>query len=235
MFRRSDSSSGRGRQVPALVAVAGVVAALVLGIVIGGAGGEGSGPAPTPVPAATGPGPAQVDNGIPSGFAHSRAGAAAAVAAYERAFAGPAVLAPGALRERIEAVAAPDYVGTMLAANEPGGERIANGAIGAGLGEGVSTVFVAVPVGYRVQDYTGTRARLLTWGFTLLGNAATVEPGAYFGTTETELIWQSGDWKIAGTTASFGPTPKLVTPRQGLEGFGLLHLAKGLTDYAVAP
>jgi hypothetical protein len=212
-----------------------VIAALVLGFFIGGSGGGDSSPPPEPMAPAAGPGPARVINGIPSGFAHSRAGAAAAVAAYERAFAGPAALARGALRERIEAVAAPDYVGTMLAANEPGGERIADGAIGAGLGEGVSTVFVAVPIGYRVQDYTGQRAKLLTWGFTLLGNAATVEPGAYFGTTETELIWQAGDWKIAGTSASFGPTPKLVTPREGLEGFGLAHLAKGLTDYAVAP
>jgi hypothetical protein len=234
MYGRPESSGGRRRHVPALAAVAAVIGALIVGMVVGGAGGGGSS-SPAPAAQVAGPGPARVSNGIPSGFSHSRAGAAAAVAAYERAFAGPAVLAPGALRERIEAVAAPDYVGTMLAANEPGGERIADGAIGAGLGEGVSTVFVAVPIGYRVQDYSAEQAKLLTWGFTLLGNAATVEPGAYFGTTETELVWESGDWKIAGTSASFGPTPKLLTPREGLEGFGLLRLAKGLTDYAVAP
>ncbi len=122
-----------------------------------------------------------------------------------------------------------------MAANGPGAGRIAHGAIGTGLRRGVATIFAAVPIGYRVQSYSSERARVLTWGFTLLGNASAVEPGAYFGTTETDVVWRGKDWKIAGTSASFGPTPQLVTPRKALEGFDLLSLAKELTSYGPTP
>ena len=57
------------------------------------------------------------------------------------------------------------------------------------------------------------RARVLTWGFTLLGNASSVEPAAYFGLTHTELGLDGRRWKIAETRGGFGPTPKLATTR----------------------
>lgn len=231
-FQSGPADGGR-RGVPVLAALAAAVAALLVGLLVGGLG-SGDGASSTP-PAEAGVGPERWEAGVPAGFAHTEAGAAEAVASYERAFADPRVLGPGVLRRRIEAVAAPDYVATMLAANGPGTQRIAAGAIGVGLSKGVATVFTAVPIGYRVDSYSPERAALLTWGFTLLGNASAVEPGAYFGTTRTELLWSEGDWKIAGTSASFGPTPKLVTPRKGLEGFDILGLAKGLRDYGVTP
>lgn len=230
---RGGRRPGQRRGVPVVVLIGAVVVALVVGVLVGQAG-SGSASAPSGVSEGS-DGPARWSGGVPSGFAHSSDGAAEAVASYERAFASPAVLGPGALRRRIEAVAAPDYVATMLAANGPGTRRIAAGAIGVGLAEGIQTICTAVPIGYRVESYTPERAKVLTWGFTLLGNASAVEPGAYFGVTETELSWTDGDWKIAGTRASFGPTPKLVTPRRGLEGFDLLALAKGLRTYGVTP
>ena len=79
------------------------------------------------------------------------------------------------------------------------------------------------------------RAKVLTWGFTLLGNAASVEPEAYFGIAHTTLAWLDGDWKIASLRSGFGPTPKIETGGREVGGFDLIALARGLKSYALAP
>jgi hypothetical protein len=171
----------------------------------------------------------------PPDFAQTPDGAAEAVAAYQRSFASASILKPGALRARIEALATPDYVATMLAANSPGEQRIAAGAIGQGLAEGLQTLYAAVPIGYRVESFSPKRARVLTWGFTLLGNAATVEPAAYFGITHTELVWSEDGWRIAETRGGFGPTPKLATTPGPLGAYDVIGLANSLRSYRLAP
>ncbi len=89
-------------------------------------------------------------------------------------------------------MATPDYVAKMLATNSPGQRRIAEGPIGVGLPDGLRTLYAAVPIGYRVESYAPDRARVLTWGFTLLGNASSVEPAAYFGLTHTDAALDAG-------------------------------------------
>jgi hypothetical protein len=173
--------------------------------------------------------------GVPVGFPDSRQGAAQAVAAYQRAFASAAILRPGVLRARIEAVATPDYVAAMLAANSPGERRIAQGPIGRGLAGGVQTLYAAVPIGYRIESFSPRRARVLTWGFTLLGNATQVEPAAYFGLTHTELRWSAGQWRIAETRGGFGPTPKLATPPGPLGAYRVIGITAQLRSYELAP
>jgi len=97
------------------------LALLALGLLLGRAIAPAGQPhAATPAKA----GAAREVAGVPVSFPHTRRGAAAAVAAYQRAFATPAILRPGVLRARIEAVAAPDYAAAMLAANSPGAQRI---------------------------------------------------------------------------------------------------------------
>jgi hypothetical protein len=132
-------------------------------------------------------------------------------------------------------VATPDYAATMLAANSPGAERLAAGPIGAGVRRGVQTLYSAIPIGYRVESFAPDRARVLTWGFTLLGNASSVEPAAYFGLTHTELVWTEGRWRIAETRGGFGPTPKLATKPGPLGAYGVIDLARGLESYELAP
>ncbi|HEX6689400.1 MAG TPA: hypothetical protein VF085_12170 [Solirubrobacterales bacterium] len=173
--------------------------------------------------------------GVPVGFPPTAAGAAGAVASYQRAFATPAILRPGVLRAQIEAVATPDYAGAMLAANSPGAERLAAGPLGVGLRRGLRTLYAAVPIGYRIESYRPGRARVLTWGFTLLGNASSVAPSAYFGLTHTEVVWMDGRWKIAETRAGFGPTPKLGTKPGALGAYRVIDVARELRSYALAP
>ena len=173
--------------------------------------------------------------GVPVAFPNTAEGAAEAVAAYQRAFASPAILRPGVMRARIEAVATPDYVETMLATNSPGAARLAAGPIGVGVRRGVQTLYAAVPVGYRVEFFQANRARVLTWGFTLLGNGSSVEPAAYFGLTHTQLVWVEDRWRIAETRGGFGPTPRLVTEPGPLGGYEVIDLAQGLESYELAP
>jgi hypothetical protein len=173
--------------------------------------------------------------GVPIGFPDTRAGAAEAVAAYQRAFASPAILRPAGLRARVAAVATPDYAAQMLAANSPGARRIAAGPIGIGLREGLGTLYAAVPVGYRLISFSPGRAEVETWGFTLLGNASSVAPAAYFGLSRTTLLWLGGRWRIAATSARFGPTPRLGTAPGPLDPYRVLDLARALRSYELAP
>jgi hypothetical protein len=168
-------------------------------------------------------------------FPETATGAASAAAAYQQSFATPAILRPGVLRRRVEAVATPDYAARMLAANGPGVARLAAGPVGIGIRQGLRTIYVAVPIGYRVLSFEPARAEIETWGFTLLGNAGSVEPAAYFGSARTELAWSAGRWLIAGTEASFGPTPRLATPAASPGGYEVLNTTKELQGYALAP
>jgi hypothetical protein len=178
---------------------------------------------------------AQAPSRHPARFPRTPAGAARAVGAYERSFATPKILQGAELRKRIEAVATPAYAKTMLAANQPGAWRLARGPIGEGLRQGTQTLYSAVPIGYRVESFAPRSARVLTWGFTLLGNASSVEPAAYFGLTHTELRWIEGRWRIAETRGGFGPTPRLGTPPGPLGAYRVINLSKELRSYALAP
>ena len=214
--------------------VLGLVAAVVVGVLLGRV------TAPTPdESAATRPamraGPSRQVAGVGVGFARTRAGAAMAAASYQQAFAGSAILRPGELRRRIEAVATPGFAPVMLEANAQGTARLRVGAFGEGIRGKVPSAYFGVPVAYRLLSFSSTRAVVQTWGFTLLGNITSVEPTAFFGLARTVLVWTGGDWKIANTRASFGPTPRLASPRPGGEGLGLIQLTKELRSYDVAP
>lgn len=172
---------------------------------------------------------------LDTAFPHSREGAALAMAAYQRALADPAILRPGVLKKRIEAIATPGNVQQMLEANQPGTDRLIAGQIGQGVSSGTPTAYFGVPIAYRIISYTPERARVQNWGFTMLGNVSTVEPAAYFGTGTMDLVWQDGRWKVASTQGAFGPTPETRTPREGAEGFELQDLARDFHPYGIAP
>ncbi len=213
----------------------GLLAVLGIGWVIGRAGSTTApaGPVGSTSPAGP-PASGKTRAGIPVDFPDTAKGAASAVAAYQRAFASPSILKASVLRERIKAVATPDYAPQMLEANSPGREMIEAGPIGIGVAAGLQTIYSAVPIGYEIEAFSPTRARILTWGFTLLGNSSAVEPAAYFGLTHTELLWVGGSWRIAATRAGFGPTPKLATEPGPLGTYDVIGVASRLTTYEPA-
>lgn len=214
--------------------VASIAAAVLVGLLIGRASAPSlSAVPPKAVPPS--PGPTSKSVGVGVGFSRTRQGAVLAAGSYQQAFADKAVLRPGELRRRIEVVATPRFAPVMLEANEPGATRLRLGAFGQGIRGGIASSYFGVPVAYRVLAFTPNRAVVQTWGFTLLGNVTSVEPTAYFGLARTVLVWMDGDWKIADTRASFGPTPRLASPRPGGEGLGLIELTQELRRFGVAP
>jgi hypothetical protein len=210
----------------------GLLTAVLLGVVVGRLSAPS---ASSPKAVLPSPGLTRERAGLRVGFARTREGAALAAGSYQQAFADKAILKPGVLRARIEAVATPRFAPVMLQANQPGALRLRRGVFGQGVRAKVPSAYFGVPVGYRVLSYSPRRAIVQTWGFTLLGNVGAVEPSAYFGLARTVLVWMDGDWKIADTRASFGPTPRLASPRPGGEGIGLVELTEELHRYGVAP
>lgn len=179
--------------------------------------------------------PANADAELGTRYAHSPEGATVAAGAYQRAFSDPSILKPGVLESRVKAVAVPGYASEMLKANQPGTDRLMEGPVGEGVREGIPTAYLGVPIVSRLVSYTPDRARIQIWGLTIVGNASTEEPAAYFGTATTDLAWQNGRWKIASTQGAFGPTPETRTPREGAEGFELQDLARDFKPYGLAP
>ena len=217
-----------------------IAIAVLLAVVLGALAGRLSAPsAPSTPPVRpeallTSAGPTARRAGMGVGFPRTRRGAILAAGSYEQAFAGKAILRPKELRARVEAVATPGFAPVMLRANEPGAARLAAGAFGKGLRGGVPSAFFGVPVAYRVLSFSPRRAVVETWGFSLIGDEGAVEPTAFFGLSQTTLVWMGGDWKIADTRSSFGPTPRLGSARAGGE-VGLVELTEELSPYGLAP
>lgn len=212
----------------------GIAVAVVVGVLIGRASAPSPHPS-APKAALPSPGPTRESAGVKVGFARTREGAVLAAGAYQQAFAEEAILSPRELRRRVAVAATPRFAPVMVEANEPGAARLRQGAFGQGLRDEIPSAYLGVPVSYRLLSYTPERAVVQTWGFTLLGNVTSVEPMAFFGLARTVLVWMDGDWKIAHTRASFGPTPRLASPRPGGEGLGLIELTEELSLYGVAP
>jgi hypothetical protein len=181
------------------------------------------------------PGPTSESVGVGVGFARTQQGAVLAAGRYQQAFADKAILKPGELRRRVEVLATPSFAAAMLQANEPGAARLARGPFGQGIQAGIPSAFFGVPVAYRLLAFRPEKAVVQVWGFSLIGNVASVEPTAYFGLARMVLVWMDGDWKIADTRASFGPTPRLGSRRPGGEGLGLVELTEELSPYGLAP
>jgi hypothetical protein len=210
----------------------GVLIAVVVGVLIGRATAP-SVVAPKAAPLTAGPTSERA--GVRVGFPRTRQGAVLAAGSYQQAFTDRAILKPSVLRRRIDAVATSRFAPVMREVNEPGAWRLRVGEFGQGVRSHVASAFFGVPVAYRVLSFSRQRAVVQTWGFTLLGNVTSVEPTAYFGLARTVLAWRDDDWKIADTRASFGPTPRLVSPRPGGEGLSLVELSQELRPYALAP
>lgn len=151
---------------------------------------------------ARGPGPIATEAGVPVGYAHSEAGAAAAALNLLAALYGPG-LDPEQQPRVIDVLAADgadDWITDHLA--DLGAHPLPEDFQG--------RVWRWSPVGYDLTAYRGDRAVVTVWGST----ARTSQTGQSFTDnaallTRTELVWEDGDWRISRVGA-----PQL--PREGL-------------------
>jgi len=157
-------------------------------------------------------GPREVVSGVPVGYQHSEQGAVAAAANYARVLSSTLILDPSRRRAAIEDLAAPETLGRQQRAFD---QAVASLRKGLGVTDGSAldgTVLLrAVPVGWRLKEYTGDRATVAIWVTSVLGALGTPPDGVpvreAWGTTTVKLRWVDGDWKQLQTTTTDGPVP----------------------------
>jgi hypothetical protein len=190
-----------------------VVAALLVGVFVGRRGHHATA-SPTPVTSPT-PGagvaalvpvgPTRMVAGVPVGWRHDRAGAAAAAAGYVAAAGRLATAGPISRTDGIRAMATATTATAQVNAVEG-----ALNAIAAKLGGPTeATLWVDAPVTVTVTAYTDTAATVRVWGVSIIGAAApdASGPQSVWRTSTVELVWESEDWKTRSIMAAPGPTP----------------------------
>jgi hypothetical protein len=157
-------------------------------------------------------GPRQVRSGVPVGYQHSQQGAVAAAANYARVLSSALILDRSKRRSAIEALAAPETLQRQQRAWDQAAALLAKGlGVGDGGAQDGTVLLRAVPVGWRLEKYTGDRATVAIWvtsvGGTFAGSPNDVPVREAWGTTTVELRWVDGDWKQLKATNTDGPVP----------------------------
>lgn len=186
---------GRGLRLAALVVVVAVIAA--------GAWLAGRTTAPSPSGEAQGPGPTGTEAGVPVGYAHTEAGAAAAALNLLAALYGPGL--DPEQQDRVLGVLAADGAKEWIT------DHLAEIDARPLPEDFEGRVWRWAPVGYDVTSYSDDTAVVEVWGST----ARTSQTGRSFANnagllTRMELVWESGDWRVSQVGA-----PEL--PREGLD------------------
>jgi hypothetical protein len=163
--------------------------------------------------AATGQvGPREVVHGVPVGYQHSKAGAVAAATNYAKVLSSELILDKASRRKAIDTLSAPEARARQQRAFD---RAVASLAKGLGVKDAAAadgTVLLrAVPVGWRMEAYTGDRATVAIWVTSVVGSLGG-SPGGVpvqegWGTTTVQLRWVGGDWKQLESTTKEGPAP----------------------------
>lgn len=188
-------------------------------------------PPETRVPAPE-PGATRVQAGVPVGYARTRAGAVAAMAAYGQALADPRVQLNDRRRRLVAAaVGTARYTQGLEDAESVFAAR-RKSAVGQALRPGARGVFLGLPIAYRILSYDGSRAVIKSWGVAVVASDTGLEPRASWGTTTTTAVWEDGDWKVDQVRSRPGPIPAMTgTPSpaasfiDALAGMRTLHHA----------
>jgi len=209
---RLSSAGERHRAKYAVLCVAGAVVALGIGIVIGTriASPRSSRPvirqhAASPTGAAQAPG-----RRASAGGAQTRAGAVAAAARSITAFAGNVLLDPSRLRAVVSHIASTESRAQLTQAFAEASAQT-RAKLGADTTPRPVIVLRAIPVGYRVEQYSPVEATIAVWYVGIVGSGATVQLQQSWRTQTVSLVWQAGGWKVSTFASSAGPTPALVT------------------------
>jgi hypothetical protein len=157
-------------------------------------------------------GPREVVKGVPVGYQHSEQGAVAAAANYARVLSSTLILDQARRRAAIETLAAPQTLDRQQRAWDQAAASLTKGlGVKDGSAKQATVLLRAVPVGWRLKEYTGDRATVAIWVTSVLG-ALGGSPGGVpvreaWGTTTVELRWVDGDWKQLRATNTDGPVP----------------------------
>ncbi|MGH9022143.1 MAG: hypothetical protein ACRDV9_03440, partial [Acidimicrobiia bacterium] len=205
----TPTAPGLGRPQPGwrrLAAPVAAVALLAVGLLVGRATASSSAGL-----AENDPGPASFQGIVPTGFAHTRAGAAAAATNYVSAIIRSFELSQAERSKAIETIAVENRRIQSVAVAE-----LLYSVVAKQLGIKTDQPGVAVRpgiLGYKIERYSNTKALVSLWGVVVLGQKGIVPAQGTWGTIILELAWDgaAADWKIANTPKLRpGPAPKLL-------------------------
>ncbi|MCX5387768.1 hypothetical protein [Streptomyces sp. NBC_00083] len=206
-----------------LVMVVGVVVLLIAAIAFANRGGDDTGTSPDPAAkpgaagatAATGTKPVPGKQaGIASGFPQSEQGAQSAAANYAVALGSEGMFHAGTRSDIIRATHDPSVVDGLLnslnQAYSPGFLKNVGLNDDGTAPAGLTFVSRTVPVGTKATQQDAASASVEVWCTGLVGLAG---PGSTKPVTQTwftiteKLKWVEGDWKVASSSQTEGPTP----------------------------
>ena len=173
--------------------------------------------------------------GVPAGWPQTEEGAIGAAAGYARVLSARWFLGDThRRRQALAAMAIPEALPGLQAAQDQVATGIARGPFGAGLARrGVRSVLRTSLLGYWVDRYTPTDAEVVLWAVVIYGNDGGLVPQALWATSTLRLRW-AGDWKLVGTVTAPGPVPVQgqATPSAVSE---LLDAAERFREFSYAP
>lgn len=230
------SAPGDGGRRFSVAAVLVIVAALLLGVLIGRLSAPDDERPGTP--RASGgdsrTGPTRSIDGVPVGYARTREGAVAALLNYgvvvSRLLLEPAAERQAALRVLGTAEFA-ERTERQLARAREAAEQ---GPLGAALRGEATAVYRAGPLGYRVTRFSRGEAVVDTWAYGIVATTSGLEPRMTFQSTTSTLAWHDGDWKLAASDSRPGPAPRVDADEQ-ISGQAFIDGVGRLRELRYAP
>jgi hypothetical protein len=144
----------------------------------------------------------------PGGYPRTAEGAVAAATAYGLALDGPALFDPAHRDPVLDAVAAEDAREDLAAAFYEGAELITSQlGLDRDWVHDPGFVWRVIPGGWQLRDYDRSSATIAIWAavVVMLDDRLLVEPG--WQTSEVELVWERGAWRLVGFRTEPGPNP----------------------------
>jgi hypothetical protein len=198
----------RHSRMPAVVAlVVALVAAAGIGRLTAPTGDSLPVPRPAPGAEPSALGATRTVAGVPVGYARTREGAVAAMAAYGHVLADPRVQLDDRRRSGVAAAVGTERYAQSLRDAETVFAARRAGPVGQALRLGARAVFLAVPVAYRIVSYDESTAVIKSWGVAITASDTGLSPQASWGTTTTTAVWERGDWKVDEVSSQPGPAP----------------------------
>lgn len=211
----TDPTQDDNRRRRMFVASAALSGAFVLGLLIAGhrtpptRSTPGTVTSPTKVQpdhlSAAGPGPTGLRWGIPTGFARTDDGAAAAGVGYVLTGAAFMNMAPTQVPDAIALMSA--KASTPARVDEAQTKLTQLRKVLSG-GQG-PTQYLQAALAVRVEAFTVDRARVSVWAVGVLSRDGAAVPQAGWTISTFELVWEGGDWKVWSEQIAPGPTPDL--------------------------
>lgn len=168
-----------------------------------------------------------------AGLDRTRSGAIEAATAYGLALDGPGLLDPVQRDKLLEELAAAEAEHELRQVLEEVALSITTRLpLASGHATDMGFAWRTTPAGWQVRAYSRDRARIAIWatGIVMAGGQTLVQPG--WSTTEVELVWERGRWRLVGFLTSPGPEPP---PTGGLGGIAIARQINEFESYRYVP